>query len=176
MPCSLEVILGDITQLSVDAVVNAANSDLAGGGGVDGAIHRAAGYERLQEACGKLGGCPTGQVKVTEGFNLPVKYVFHAVGPIWQGGSHNEMNLLASCYRNVMKLAGELKVRSLAFPAISCGVYGFPMDKAVAIAVTEVSRALQEFQETEMMERVIFCCFDRPMVNCYHAELARQNG
>lgn len=164
--------MGDITQLSVDAIVNAANSQLAGGGGVNGAIHRAAGYKQLHQACGLLGGCPTGQVKVTEGFDLPAKYIFHAVGPIWHGGMHHEGQLLASCYRNAMTLAKDHDALSIAFPAISCGVYGFPVDKAVAIAVREVMNAVAE---NSAMERVIFCCFDEAMVKIYEAALARLN-
>ncbi len=168
--CSIQVVLGDITQLSVDAIVNAANSQLAGGGGVDGAIHQAAGYEQLHYACSLLGGCPTGQVKTTEGFDLPAKYIFHAVGPIWCGGMHHEEQLLASCYRNVMILAKDHGVLSIAFPAISCGVYAFPVNKAVAIAVREVMNAVAE---DSAIERVIFCCFDEAMVKSYETVLAR---
>ncbi|MEH6528770.1 MAG: O-acetyl-ADP-ribose deacetylase [Porticoccus sp.] len=168
----MQVVLGDITQLSVDAIVNAANSQLAGGGGVDGAIHRAAGYEQLHQACGLLDGCPTGQVKVTEGFNLPTKYIFHAVGPIWQGGTEHEAQLLASCYRNAMILAKDYEVHSIAFPAISCGIYGYPVDGAVVIAVREVRNAVAE---NPAIENVIFCCFDEAMANTYEVALAQLN-
>lgn len=158
--------------MSVDAIVNAANSQLAGGGGVDGAIHRAAGYEQLHQACGLLDGCPTGQVKVTEGFNLPTKYIFHAVGPIWQGGTEHEAQLLASCYRNAMILAKDYEVHSIAFPAISCGIYGYPVDKAVAIAVKEVMNA---DAENSVIERAIFCCFDEAITKSYEIVLTQLN-
>jgi Predicted phosphatase homologous to the C-terminal domain of histone macroH2A1 len=163
----LSVIEGDITGLQVDAVVNAANERLAGGGGVDGAIHRAAGYDQLQAACRALGGCPTGQVKVTPGFNLPAKYIFHAVGPVWRGGDHNEEALLASCYRNALRLAEDYGISSIAFPAISCGVYGYPVRQAVHCAVSTVVQYLQELSLRQGARpigapagiQVIFCCF-----------------
>lgn len=165
---AIEVFRGDITTLAVDAIVNAANSRLAGGGGVDGAIHRAAGYEQLQAACRELGGCPTGQVKVTPGFNLPAKYIFHAVGPVWHGGNNGEAELLASCYRNAMSLAAELSIASIAFPAISCGIYGYPLELAVPVAVNTVREALKN---NDNSLRVIFCCFDREMAEAYMSYL-----
>ena len=166
----IEVIEGDITQLAVDAVVNAANDRLAGGGGVDGAIHRAAGADELQAACRALGGCPVGEVRLTPGFRLPAQAILHAVGPVWQGGGRGEDELLARCYRNAMALAAAKGFRSLAFPAISCGVYGFPRERAVPIAVREVRAALAG---PTSVERVIFCCFDAAMAALYRAELAR---
>ncbi|TNE77430.1 MAG: O-acetyl-ADP-ribose deacetylase [Gammaproteobacteria bacterium] len=169
----VEVVVGDITQLAVDAVVNAANAQLAGGGGVDGAIHRAAGYQQLQQACRSLGGCPTGQVKMTPGFNLPAKYIFHAVGPIWHGGRQGEDRLLADCYRNAMALAAELGIDSIAFPSISCGVYGYPADLAVVVAVDEVRRALQK---NSALKKVVFCCFDRHMAELYQQHLHSRLG
>lgn len=165
----IEVHVGDITQLAVDAIVNAANSRLAGGGGVDGAIHRAAGYAELQAACAKLGGCPTGQVRLTAGFRLPVKAIIHAVGPVWHGGDAGEDELLASCYRNALRLAADQGFRSLAFPAISCGVYGFPAQRAVVIAVREVRAALAV--DTHV-SRIIFCCFDAAMAARYREQLS----
>ncbi len=169
----IEVIEGDITALAVDAVVNAANSRLAGGGGVDGAIHRAAGHATLQAACRALGGCPTGEVRLTPGFALPARAIIHAVGPVWQGGGANEETLLARCYRNAMAVASAERLRSLAFPAISCGVYGFPPERAVPIAVREVRDAMTR---STTVERVIFCCFDAAMAARYRAELARSGA
>ncbi|MCV6605546.1 MAG: O-acetyl-ADP-ribose deacetylase [Porticoccaceae bacterium] len=168
----IRVYQGDITQLTVDAIVNAANSALNGGGGVDGAIHRAAGPQ-LMEACLTLNGCPTGQVKMTRGFDLPARFVLHAVGPIWQGGGHSEAELLASCYRNALAIAAEEKFRSIAFPAISCGVYRFPIHQAVDIAVREVVVALAS---NEHLEEVIFCCFDEAMAECYRQKLHVAEG
>ena len=146
------VHVGDITRLEVDAVVNAANSTLRGGGGVDGAIHRAAG-PGLLEACLRLGSCPAGDAKVSPGFDLPVRFVIHAVGPIWKGGGQGEPSLLEACYRRCMQLAREHGVRSIAFPAISTGAYGFPRERAAAIATTAMREHESHF------DRVIACCF-----------------
>lgn len=166
----IEVIEGDITRLAVDAVVNAANDRLAGGGGVDGAIHRAAGTDELQAACRALGGCPAGEVRLTPGFRLPAQAIIHAVGPVWQDGGQGEDELLARCYRNAMVLAAAEGFRSLAFPSISCGAYGFPRERAVPIAVREVRAAMAR---PTSIQRVIFCCFDAAMAALYRAELAR---
>lgn len=163
----IEVYQGDITKLMVDAIVNAANSRLAGGGGVDGAIHRAAGPELLQASLA-LGGCPTGQVKITPGFQLPAKAVLHAVGPVWRGGRTGEPELLASCYREAMKIARDEGFTSIAFPAISCGIYGYPNDQAVVIAVREVRAALAD---SPQLEKVVFCCFDEAMAELYRQAL-----
>lgn len=164
----IEVCLGDITALAVDAIVNAANSRLAGGGGVDGAIHRAAGPELL-EACRALGGCDTGDVKNTPGYRLPATWVFHAVGPIWRGGGEGEPQALASCYRRSLALAHQMGLTSIAFSAISCGIYGYPNREAVAVAVAEVRSALAE--PGHSLERVVFCCFDQGMADLYNAVL-----
>lgn len=158
----LIAVSGDITRLQVDAIVNAANSSLLGGGGVDGAIHRAAGPE-LVEACRKLHGCKTGDAKATPGFRLPAKWVFHAVGPVWNGGSHGEDELLAGCYRKCMQLARDHQAKSIAFPAISTGIYRFPPERAAKIAIQTV----QEDIEGSQVEEVQFVCFGEETRNIY---------
>jgi O-acetyl-ADP-ribose deacetylase (regulator of RNase III) len=152
----LDVTHGDITRLAVDAIVNAANTSLLGGGGVDGAIHRAAGPELLAE-CRRLGGCPTGEVRVTAGYRLAARHVIHAVGPVWRGGDHGEPDLLASCYRNAIAAAEDLGLASLAFPAISTGVYGYPRHAAAAIAVVT---CLAAPASGTSLARIVFSCFD----------------
>jgi len=162
-PDRIIVVQGDITKHQVDAIVNAANTTLLGGGGVDGAIHRAAGPKLLEE-CRKLGGCPTGEAKITKGYNLPAKWVIHTVGPVWHGGKYGEDELLASCYRKSLELAVEHVIRTIAFPAISTGAYGFPLERATRIAVREVSNFLE--RET-VIEKVVFVCFDGQAHDCY---------
>ncbi len=159
----IAVVHGDLTRQKVDAVVNAANRTLLGGGGVDGAIHRAAGPGLLEE-CRRLGGCETGQAKITSGYNLPARWVIHTVGPVWHGGQHGEDELLASCYRSSLELAERQGARTLAFPAISTGAYGFPFERAAHIAVREVSAFLEKNQS---IERVIFACFTKSDADCY---------
>lgn len=159
----LEVQQCDITALDVDAVVNAANTALLGGGGVDGAIHRAAGPELLTE-CRTLGSCPTGEARITRGYNLPARFVIHTVGPVWRDGQHNEEKLLTSCYMNCLRLASEHGIKSMAFPAISTGAYGFPKERAAEIAVKTVRASAPD-----SLERVIFACFDRDMLTLYQS-------
>jgi O-acetyl-ADP-ribose deacetylase len=166
----VEVVEGDITKLAVDAIVNAANSSLLGGGGVDGAIHRAAGVELLRE-CRQIGGCPTGEARITKGYNLPAKYVIHTVGPVWYGGDRNEDALLASCYRNSLRLAVENGVHTIAFPAISTGVYAFPVKRAARIATREV---LAFLDADDHVEKVLLVCFGREAFETFRAALDEQ--
>ena len=165
---TLRVVEGDITTLDVDAIVNAANAELRGGGGVDGAIHRAAGHDRLQAACREIGHCPTGEVRVTPGFDLKARHIFHAVGPVWQGGGAGEDGLLASCYGMSIRLAAEHAVASIAFPAISTGVYGFPPELAAPIAVAAVRAALPDAPE---VSSVVFCCFSSDSAALHRAAI-----
>ncbi len=162
---------GDITQLAVDVIVNAANESLLGGGGVDGAIHRAAGPGLLSE-CRALNGCSTGQAKMTQGYKLPAKFIIHTVGPVWQGGDLDEANLLASCYLESLKLASQYSLKSIAFPAISTGVYGYPIEQAVDIAVTSVESYLD--QHPSILETIIFCCFSERDLKLYQTRLKTQ--
>ena len=159
--------LGDITKLSVDAIVNAANTTLLGGGGVDGAIHRAAGPELLEE-CRRIGGCPTGEARVTKGYRLPAKHVIHTVGPIWRGGKVNEEELLRNCYRNSMKLADENGMKTIAFPSISTGAYGFPIERAAPIALQVVRENLERMMN---LENVILICFSQSDYDVYEKSM-----
>lgn len=163
----LEAIQGDITKQVVDAIVNAANTTLLGGGGVDGAIHRAAGPELLEE-CRGIGKCPTGEARITKGYRLPAKHVIHAVGPVWHGGKNREEELLAGCYRNSLKLAVQHHVKTIAFPSISTGAYRFPIDRAASIAVGTVRECLKEMKD---IDKVIFVCFSTVDVAVYQKEL-----
>lgn len=163
----IEIVEADITTLHVDAIVNAANDRLAAGGGVCGAIHRAAGPE-LARACAAIGGCPTGEARITKGYKLPAKYVIHAVGPVWKGGLANEDELLASCYRESLRLAVENKLNSIAFPAISTGIYGFPAPRAAGIAVRTVAESLRRHPT---IARAVFCCFGKESVAAHRRAL-----
>ena len=165
----IEVIHGNITKLEVDAIVNAANRSLLGGGGVDGAIHRAAGSQLLDE-CKTLGGCETGKAKITKGYNLPAKYVINTVGPVWYGGNNHEEEILASCYQSCFTLVKDYSIKSVAFPAISTGVYRFPLKKATQVAIHETLKFLEIYKELEM---VIFVCFLREVFEVYQRELAK---
>jgi O-acetyl-ADP-ribose deacetylase (regulator of RNase III) len=168
----IAIIEADITTLEVDAIVNAANRSLLGGGGVDGAIHRAAGPE-LKQACAALGGCDTGEAKITPGFRLKARHVIHTVGPVWGGGERGEDRLLACCYRNSLALASEHGLASIAYPAISTGAYGFPPERAALIAIRTVAAALAE---APSIERVVFCCFGAASRQHHEAALAATRG
>jgi len=164
----VQVVEGDLTKQRVDAIVNAANTTLLGGGGVDGAIHRAAGPELLEE-CRALGGCPTGQAKITKGYKLPAQWVIHTVGPVWRDGRHGEEELLASCYRNSLALAAQKGARTIAFPSISTGAYGFPMDKAARIAASEIEKFLER---NGSMEKVVLVCFGKSAFDIHRDAVA----
>ena len=168
----IDVIEGDVTKLEVDAIVNAANQTLLGGGGVDGAIHSAAGPGLLAE-CKKLNGCPTGEARITKGYRLPAKYVIHTVGPIWRDGKRNEYELLANCYRNSLQLAIENSVESIAFPAISTGIYHFPINRACDIALKE-TRHFQATHGPSPLKLIVFACFNQNTYDCYHNAIARK--
>jgi O-acetyl-ADP-ribose deacetylase len=168
----LEVVVADITTLALDAIVNAANKTLLGGGGVDGAIHRAAGKELLEE-CRTLGGCETGSAKVTKGYRLPAKHVIHAVGPVWGGDKEEKDRQLASCYRTALQIAAEHRLESIAFPAISTGIYAFPADRAARIAVSTVVAELSG--KTSAVKQVIFCCFSKESAQ-HHADAVAELG
>jgi O-acetyl-ADP-ribose deacetylase (regulator of RNase III) len=167
MSLILEIIQADITTLKVGAIVNAANNSLLGGGGVDGAIHRAAGPELLTE-CKLLNGCETGQAKITKGYQLPAKFVIHTVGPVWKGGDYHEADLLSSCYLQCMDLAHEHKLTTLAFPAISCGAYGYPVEQAARVAITALLDALSRFTE---IKKIYCVCFGQSILNAYLSAL-----
>src|SRR5256885_2826610 len=167
MRSRISVVEGDITKQTVDAIVNAANTALLGGGGVDGAIHRAAGPELLEE-CRKLGGCPTGQARITKGYKLPAKWVIHTVGPVWRDGKHGEDDLLAGCYRNSLALAEQNGVKTIAFPSISTGAYGFPMERAAKTARSEIKNVLER---NRSIEKVVLVCFGKSAFDIHREAL-----
>ncbi|MCA9320097.1 MAG: O-acetyl-ADP-ribose deacetylase [Planctomycetes bacterium] len=169
----IRVLKGDITKVAADAIVNAANESLLGGGGVDGAIHRAAGPQLLEE-CQALGGCPTGQAKVTRGHALPARWVIHTVGPIWKDGQTDEPRILGSCYRRSLDLAREHGARSVAFPAISCGIYGYPIEDAARVAVRTISNWLARHEDE--IDDVILVCFNETVSDAYHRALAERSS
>jgi O-acetyl-ADP-ribose deacetylase (regulator of RNase III) len=170
MPAAYRVIVADITTLAVDAIVNAANERLAGGGGVDGAIHRAAG-PGLMAACRAIGGCPTGEARITAGYRLPARHVIHAVGPVWHGGGYGEAELLASAYRSALTVAAANKLKTIAFPAISTGIYGFPVERAANVAVATV---VDFCEANRAIAEAIFCCFSEPSAGHHRRALARR--
>lgn len=159
----IEIINGDITKLKVDAIVNAANESLSAGGGVCGAIHHAAGSE-LEKECLSLNGCKTGQAKITKGYHLPAKYIIHAVGPVWHGGKNHEAELLTSCYRHSLQLALQHHIKTIAFPAISCGIFGYPIEQAATIAIITIRNFLQK---NDFFEKIILCCFSDDIYQTY---------
>jgi O-acetyl-ADP-ribose deacetylase (regulator of RNase III) len=165
----IEVVLSDITKQQAEAIVNAANNSLLGGGGVDGAIHRAAGSELLEE-CRKLKGCPTGQAKITRGYQLPAKWVIHTVGPVWRGGNYKEDEYLTQCYQSSFTLIEKHLLKTAAFPSISTGVYRFPLERATEIAITET---LNFLKRNNFVEKIIFVCFNKKVYDCYVAELKK---
>lgn len=167
----VRTVHADITKISVDAIVNAANSSLLGGGGVDGAIHRAAGADLVHE-CRLLGGCKTGEAKITKGYRLPAKYIIHTVGPVWRGGLNNESQLLASCYKHSIHLAAKNGAVSVAFPSISTGIYGYPIELAAKIAITTIRSELKELKD---IKEVVFCCFSLSDLQVYEAVLNELN-
>lgn len=174
MPVTSRIVavLTDITSLRYDAIVNAANNSLLGGGGVDGAIHRAAG-PKLLDACRELAGCETGSVKITRGYGLPAKYIIHAVGPVWRGGTYGEAELLANCYIEAFTLAEHYGFETVAFPAISCGVYGYPIETAAAIAVAQT---VTHLRQNPLIQQVLFACFNGAVLRAYQAELRTFNN